>query len=243
MTIGKSSRKSAKSPKFLDRASGFYGRLDDTKAETAGGDVLMEQNHERERTGKRNLQNLQGGRRRLSGEPSVFDFDGGVMEDDGKASLLRKKPSRDGGRWRRRRSSSGKRVDGQSEVLPASKENQIPASAREALSPLSIPAEEESHSSPAQIHFSIGEDGDDQAPIWKKKRGKELDVQHGEEVKLGKRSTLRSYRRAIDRAFRRGWETFIANLNSVTLAPISSSSSHSSSPAGFHQNSAIAEYR
>ncbi|KAL4623022.1 hypothetical protein GN956_G20363 [Arapaima gigas] len=228
MTIGKSSRKSAKSPKILDRASGFYGRLDETNIETAKEEMRTEQNPDREARGN-------GDRKgQLSWEPGIFHFDGGMMEDDGAALLLRRKPSRSSSRWRRRRgSSSRKQAGGPSEDLPAGKENQTWAPATDVLPPPS--ADEDRQAKPVPIHFSIKDEGDDQALIRRKKEGKELDVQQGEHMKVVKRNSLRHYRQAINRAFRRGWDTFIANMNSVTLTPISSSSSRSSST--------LAEYR
>lgn len=65
-----------------------------------------------------------------------------------------------------------------------------------------------------------------------------------EGMKMVKRNTVKNYRKALDRAFRRGWEAFITNLYSVTLTPVTSSSPTSSSPLSKKKqqnNSVLAE--
>ncbi|KAJ8007800.1 hypothetical protein DPEC_G00097950 [Dallia pectoralis] len=68
------------------------------------------------------------------------------------------------------------------------------------------------------------EETDDQVLIKEKKRGREEETEEdGKKVtgqeEMKKRSTLKNYRKAFDRALRRGWENFITNLYS--LLPLS----------------------
>lgn len=96
------------------------------------------------------------------------------------------------------------------------------------------------------VHFASREEADDQVLIKDENRGREeekeeMKGQEGMKV-MRKRSTLKNYRKTFDRAFRRGWETFVTNLYSVTLTPDSSSSSSSPSRE-MHHSSALAEYR
>ncbi|KAK1889780.1 putative lipoprotein [Dissostichus eleginoides] len=105
------------------------------------------------------------------------------------------------------------------------------------------------------VHFPVREDEDDQVLIRDKKRGREeegeeerrMKKEQEEGLKVVKRNTVNNYRKALDRAFRRGWEAFITNLYSVTLTPVTSSSPTSaSSPSSKkkHQhNSVLAEFQ
>ncbi|KAL7880254.1 hypothetical protein SRHO_G00025080 [Serrasalmus rhombeus] len=255
MTIGKSSKKNKppRSPPFLDRASGFYGRLDETEAELG---------REAETRGKEPTTKTTVGERssveRVTDERehSIFDFNQGMMEDDG-ATLLQRKPSRLSCRWSRKSSRRNK-----VEQNCLEKESQSKGTESERVSAVEQNPDIQSDSKaeagstsrapePMLVHFSIRVEADDQALISERKekrremeeekRGEMEEKTGRENMKVMKRSTLRSYRKAFDRAFRRGWETFVANLYTVTLTPISSSSSQTTST--MNKNIALAEYR
>ncbi|XP_017565405.1 uncharacterized protein sb:cb1058 [Pygocentrus nattereri] len=257
MTIGKSSKKNKapRSPPFLDRASGFYGRLDETEAELG---------REAETRGKEPTTKTTVGERssveRVTDERehSIFDFNQGMMEDDG-AMLLQRKPSRLSRRWSRK---SSRRTKVEQNCLE--KESQSKGTESERVSAVEQNPDIQSDSKaearstsrapePMLVHFSIQVEADDQALISERKeklremeeekRGETEEKTGRENMKVMKRSTLRSYRKAFDRAFRRGWETFVANLYTVTLTPISSSSSSSQTTSTMNQNIALAEYR
>ncbi|XP_047428193.1 cilia- and flagella-associated protein 251 [Mugil cephalus] len=258
MTIGKrqsSVRSSIRAPKFLDKSSGFYGRLDEPEVAQE-----VEENGMCD-TSSPSLSSNSGAEERE--EVEVFDFNEGLMEDDGE-TLLHRKSSRRSSRWRR--SSRRKQKEGRAEEEQAREER--PSLGTE--SPVEDPVpedgfvkmeeeeeEEESEKTgtakePALVHFPVREDGDDQVLIRDKKRGRE---EEGEEerkmkkeqeqgMKMVKRKTVKTYRKALDRAFRRGWEAFITNLYSVTLAPDASSSPPSSSPSTKRKhNSVLAEFQ
>lgn len=255
-------RSSIRAPKFLDKSSGFYGRLDEPEAAT-----------EVEETGV-NVCNIEEG---VSSDPSitavhcsdekeegeVFGFSEGMMEDDDE-SLLRRKPSRRSSRWRR--SSRRKQKEGRAEEDAAREERPSLSTEGPADFPEDIrvkievemenlkKVEEENEKAGREkeliIHFPAREDADDQVLIRDKKRGREdeeeeerrMTKEQEEGMKVVKR---KNYRKALDRALRRGWGAFVANLYSVTLAPVNSSPS-SSSPSSKkkHQhNSVLAEFQ
>uniref|UniRef100_A0A3B3QWU5 Sb:cb1058 n=1 Tax=Paramormyrops kingsleyae TaxID=1676925 RepID=A0A3B3QWU5_9TELE len=228
MTIGKTRKKSLK---FLDRADGSYWLLDEMEVPREGELIQQEQDQGRmgsgdEREGHSTPSRAQSDNR----EPDIFDFDTGMMEDDGTAALLRRKPSRLSSRWRRR-SGSKKWPNCRAEVHSANKENMPPPGHM-----TEVPAHTETTepAKPVLLHLSMKGDEDDKVLISEKES---KNGQHAEEeIKAVKKKSLRNYTRlqAIDRAFRRGWETFVANLNSVTLSPISSSSPSSRSPTEIH---------
>uniref|UniRef100_A0A3Q3K2G6 Uncharacterized protein n=1 Tax=Monopterus albus TaxID=43700 RepID=A0A3Q3K2G6_MONAL len=170
MTIGKNSRKtsvrsSIRAPKFLDKSSGFYGRLDEPEtAEAEGSKEVYGNGLEDSNRGGGVVSSPSPSIEHSSGvdeneEPEVFDFSEGMMEDDGE-TLLQRKPSRHSSRWRR--SSRRKQKEG----------------------------------------------------------------------------------RALDRAFRRGWEVFVTNLYSITLTAVTSSSPSSPlSKKRQQHNSVLAEFQ
>lgn len=202
MTIGKSSKKNKApcSPPFLDRASGFYGRLADTEAELG---------KEAETRGKEPATKTTAGEKsseeRVTEEQDhgIFDFDQGMMEDDG-ATLLQRKPSRLSRRWSRKSSRRSK-----TEQSHPEKENQSKGPEAEACSVAQKPAvqseskaDASASTAPEQVlvHFSNREEADDQALISERReKQKELEekMRGGEmgENKVVKRSTLRNYRR------------------------------------------------
>ncbi|KAG5851926.1 hypothetical protein ANANG_G00057020 [Anguilla anguilla] len=243
MTIGKSSRKSLKSPKYLDRSSGFYGRLDEPEQENGNGQEAEEQGRADGRIDGREMhtQATQGDDKRESG---IFDFNQGMLEDDGTATLLRKTPARRSSRWRRKSGSKKKRVEAEPEDPAPAGESVPPTMAAETMA-VDSTASQTQDNGHILVHFSVREEADDQVLISQKAE-RETEVQRGEEeIKVAKRGKLKSYRKALDRALRRGWETFVSNLYSVTLTPVSSTetSPSSSSQAGVLRGSAIVEYR
>lgn len=97
MAIGKSPRNgSVRSPKYLDKSSGFYGRLDEPEM---GGEE-EERGREGDWGGSCPDTELSTGGETDRGEHGVFDFNQGMMGDDD-TTLLRRKPSRLSSRWRR----------------------------------------------------------------------------------------------------------------------------------------------
>ncbi|XP_054457501.1 uncharacterized protein sb:cb1058 [Anoplopoma fimbria] len=273
MTIGKNSKKnsvrsSIRAPKFLDKSSGFYGRLDEPEA--AGGGEEVRGKEVEEMCNGMDDSNRDGGVAsspspspsvvHLSGadereEVEAFDLDEGMMEDDGE-TLLQRKPSRRSSRWRRSSRRKQKAGRGEEDAARDDKPSLGPESPVDphALEDTRVIIQVEtekvkkmeegkekagSGKKPTLVHFPIRDDADDQVLIRDKKRGRE---QEGEEerrmkkeqeegMKMVKRKTGKNYRKALDRAFRRGWEAFITNLYSVTLTPVTSSSPPSSSPS------------
>ncbi|XP_035530735.1 uncharacterized protein sb:cb1058 [Morone saxatilis] len=286
MTIGKNSRKSSvrssvRAPKFLDKSSGFYGRLDEPEVAGEGEEVRGKEVEERwsgmEDSSREGgvVSNPSPSVVHVSGEDEkeeveAFDFNEGMMEDDGE-TLLRRKPSRRSSRWRR--SSRRKQKEGRAEEDAARDER--PSLGTESPAGLRVlegtrvtievemekvkKVEEENEKTgggkePALVHFAAREDADDQVLIRDKKRGREevgederrMKREQEEGMKVVKRNTVKNYRKALDRAFRRGWEAFITNLYSVTLTPVTSSSppsSPSSSKKKQKDSSVLAEFQ
>ncbi|XP_059384641.1 uncharacterized protein sb:cb1058 [Carassius carassius] len=254
MTIGRSSRKNKApcSPPFLDKANGFYGRLD----EVFGDNVQMEKETTEEQIGTviRSTQDNSTAPGWIEEDDHVVDFNQGMMDDDG-ITLLKKKPSRLSRRWSRMSSRKGKYDKFYSEKELCDETNK-PTSVD--LNPEVSPVAQtlENSKTATLIHFSVSEHADDQILLSGKKEGKrEMEDTrkekkaegklNGESMEVIKRTTLKNYRKAVDRAFRRGWETFVANLYSVTLTPISSTSSSStpSNKTELNRNRVLAEFR
>ncbi|XP_028285649.1 cilia- and flagella-associated protein 251 [Parambassis ranga] len=267
MTIGKNSRKSSvrssiRAPKFLDKASGFYGRLDEPEGEKVISIEVEEGNIELVSTPSQTVVHNSLGDEKEESE--AFDFSEGMMEDDDE-TLLRRKPSRRSSRWRR--SSRRKQKEGRAEEEQVRDERPSLGLSTPDLEDTKVMIEVEKLKEmeedqekvgrgrePVLVHFPVREEADDQVLIRDKKRGREEDEgeegrrmkrEQEEELKMVKRNTVKNYRKALDRAFRRGWETFITNLYSVTLTPVTSSSSPSSpSWKKKHQhNSVLAEFQ
>ncbi|XP_036843085.1 uncharacterized protein sb:cb1058 [Oncorhynchus mykiss] len=294
MAIGKSPRNgSVRSPKYLDKSSGFYGRLDEPEM----GREEEERGREGDWGGSCPATELSTGGETDRGEPGVFDFNEGMMEDDD-TTLLRRKPSRLSSRWRRssrkakpqaisprqgdqilgtemeapvlevtavevRRSrwgrSTGKKQGAEPLTVSPREEGPILGTEMETQTPVLEVLEvevrveteegqrekERTEDERTLVHFASREEADDQVLIKDNKRGREEEeeeMKRQEEMKvMRKRSTLKNYRKTFDRAFRRGWETFVTNLYSVTLTPDSSSSPPPSRE--MHHSSALAEYR
>ncbi|XP_041840469.1 uncharacterized protein sb:cb1058 [Melanotaenia boesemani] len=265
MTIGKNSRKSSvrssiRAPKFMDKSSGFYGRLDEPETATEG--VEVRGNEEENRVDDRSREGEVVSSSPLTvthnsgADEEVFDFTDGMMEDDGE-TLLHRKPSRLSSRWRR--SSRRRQKEGKAEDKQTQDDSSILEDNRMKIEVELKKMEEENEKAgigkePTLIHFPVREDADDQVLIRDKKRGREeegeeerkMKREQEEGMKMVKKNTVKNYRKAFDRAFRRGWEAFIANLYSVTLTPVTSSSPPSSSPSlkKRHQHdSVLAEFQ
>ncbi|XP_068444433.1 cilia- and flagella-associated protein 251 [Clinocottus analis] len=269
MTIGKNSRNgsvrsSIRAPKFLDKSSGFYGRLDEPEAAGEGGEVRGEEVEEMcSKTGDSSRD------RGVASSPSMlytsgadereeveaFDLDEGMMEDDGE-TLLQRKPSRRSSRWRRSSRRKEKVVRGEEHVAQDDGRSLGTGSPSDPHCPedsrgmIEVETEEEKETEEgkedawrgmehALAHFPIRGDADDQVLIRDNKREREeegeeerrMQREQEEAKKVVKRNTVKNYRKALDRALRRGWEAFITNLYSVTLTPVTSSSQPSSSPS------------
>ncbi|XP_061619762.1 uncharacterized protein sb:cb1058 [Phyllopteryx taeniolatus] len=187
MTIGKDSRKSSvrgsiRAPKFLDKSSGLYGRLDEPESAPLEDELDAA---------------TDGGSEVDACVP--FDPNEGTPEDDGE-TLLRGTP---GGRWRRGSSGRKPKQGGSRDEAPRSERPSLGAGS---------PRVPET----ARNRGNLLVDADDQVLIRDKKR-----TTRGQEevVNVLKRNTMKTYRKAADRAFRRGWEAFVANIYSVTLTP------------------------
>ncbi|CAN9509493.1 unnamed protein product [Ophioblennius macclurei] len=253
MTIGRNSRtasirSSIRAPKFLDKSGGFYGRLDEPEIAAESDDVR------------------DGGD--LSGVPSLtqtdeayetetFDFDEGMLEDDGE-TLLHRKPTRRSSRWRRSSRRKQKEAKDESNATPEERPGlTTEVTVMEVEIEQLRSAEEENEKmgrgrEPVVVHFTAREDEDDQVLIRDKKRGREEEEEEERKMRREQEEAMKvvkrkNYRKALDRVFRRGWEAFVHNLYSVTLTPMTSSSSHSSSSPSFKKkldhSTALADFR
>nr|XP_020499342.1 uncharacterized protein LOC109991368 [Labrus bergylta] len=264
MTIGKSSRKSSvrssiRAPKFLDKSSGFYGRLDEPEVAGEGDDEVRGQEVELKGNGTEG--SVREDISQAAQGEDAFHFNDGLMEDDGE-TLLQRNTSRRSSRWRR--SSRRKQREGRVEEDAARDER--PSVDRG--SPSDSPVLEDSRvtieikmenmaegketggrgTEPTLVHFPVREDADDQVLIRDKKRGRDEEGEEERKIKREQEEGMKmvkrkNYRKALDRAFRRGWEAFITNLYSITLTPVTSSSKPSSSPASKKKESVLAEFQ
>nr|XP_057924452.1 uncharacterized protein sb:cb1058 [Doryrhamphus excisus] len=155
------------------------------------------------------------------------------MEDDGQI-LLRATPSRwSSGRWRRSSKRWHKQRSSRQESHKDEKTNQGTASQMEPHV-LEVAMKEN-----LPVHVMCREDADDEVLIRDKTRMKR---EQEEGMKVVKRNTLKMYSKALDGAFRRGWEAFVANIYSITLTPVNLSSSPSSKKKHQH-NLVLAEFQ
>ncbi|KAM9836459.1 uncharacterized protein ACBR49_018903 [Aulostomus maculatus] len=263
MAIGKNSRKSSmrsstRAPKFLDKSSGFYGRLDEP--ETSGDVVerwngLQVGNSEGVVASRSSLDGVYISGTTEGGDPEVLTE--GIMEDDGE-TLLRRKPSRNSSRWRR---SSKRKQEGEAEKNWSlsierpnlDSQNPVDANVMIEVEMAKLKAMEEVNEEvgrgkePALVHFPLQEDADDQVLIRDKRRGREeegkeerrMRSEQEEGMKVVKRKSIKNYGKVLDRAFRRGWEAFISNLYSVALTPVTPSSSSSPSSKMKHSHKSV----
>lgn len=204
MTIGRSSKKfkAPRSPPFLDKANGFYGRLD----EIFGDDVQMEG-----KTTEEQIATLNQSCRDNSTAPGwieeddhVADFNQGMMEDDG-TTLLERKPSRLSRRWNRMSSRKAKYDKFTLEKDLGNETNKpISVDPNSDVPPATLGKSKKTE--PALVHFSVREHADDQILISGKKHGKgEMENArkekktegklNGESMEVVKRNTLKNYRK------------------------------------------------
>ncbi|XP_062372128.1 uncharacterized protein sb:cb1058 [Sardina pilchardus] len=249
--------KISSAPSFLDKSNGFYGRLEETEVEQCDGDTPETTKQQGTTTGAGVLEDKSCGQNQMKKEPGVFDFNQGMMEDDGTTTLLRRKPSR----WSRRSSRKSK-ADKSSTEKKSQKNNQSLGTDCDTTPECDPSPETQTEGLPAVqqepepviVHFSIREEADDHALLRGQNcetavKGKIKGVENqrennGEQMKVAKRSTLKLYRKAIDRAFRRGWETFVTSLYSVSLVPVTSTpASPSSGKAEKRHGSALIDHR
>lgn len=234
MTIGKNSRKtsvrsSIRAPKFLDKSSGFYGRLDEPEAADEMRGKEVEQNGAENGSIEGGVMSKptpaveQSSPGHFQEEAGGFEFSEGILEDDGE-SLLQRKPSRHSSRWRR--SSRRKQKEGRAERDSVQEERhslgpQCPVGPR-VLEDTRVVIEVEmeklkkreeddekagKEKEPALVHFPVREDADDQVLLRDKKRGREEEgdeersLRTGEEagMKMVKRNTMKNYRKVRKR--------------------------------------------
>lgn len=219
MTIGKNSRKSStrssiRAPKFLDKSTGFYGRLDEP--ETTGEAEQVRGNEAEERR----MEDGSGEERAMSSpavvnntggderdEAEAFDFNEGLMEDDGE-TLLRRKPSRRSSRWRRssRRKQKEGRADedsGRDERPSLGKDSPVDPHDLQGTRVMIEVENMKQVEEPALVHFPVRGDEDDQVLIRDKKRGREeegeeerrMKQEQEEGMKMVKRNSIKNYRK------------------------------------------------
>lgn len=216
MTIGKNSRKSSmrssvRAPKFLDKSSGFYGRLDDPEA-PAG--VEERWNGE---GGVQSSQRLSTANMSWVDEKGkAEDFTEGLMGDDGE-SLLQRKPSRRSSRWRR---SSRRKQKEQEDAAKWDAEVQTEtALTPEVVQVETVDRRARGMKEPTLVHFAAREDADDHVLIRDKKRGRDQEDEEEEEerrmkreqqegLKMVKRNTVKNYRKVSET--RRRVHTFMS---------------------------------
>ncbi|XP_010728032.3 uncharacterized protein LOC104918098 [Larimichthys crocea] len=245
MAIGKNSRKSSvrssvRAPKFLDKSNGFYGRLDEPEVtgdvEEVMGKEVEDSNREEGVVSNLSLSVVHVSAADEKEEAEVFGFNEGMMEDDVE-TLLQRKPSRRSSRWRR--SSRRKQKEGRAEG-DAARDERPSVGTETPVEPdvlegtkVMIEVEMEKMKKLEEekkvIHFAAREDADDQVLIRDKKRGRDEEGEEESRMKKEQEEGMKmvkrkNYRKALDRALRRGWEAFITNLYSVTLTPVTSSS-------------------
>ncbi|XP_028329672.1 uncharacterized protein LOC114480071 [Gouania willdenowi] len=247
MTIGRNSRKSSvrssiRAPKFLDKSSGFYGRLDEPECAREDG----RKNGGESVDNKENVTNASStvannSKAEEREEVEMFVFNEGMMEDDGE-TLLHRKPSRLSSRWRR--SSRRKQKEEEDGVMVKIQVETVKSLGDECEKVQQVGKE------PQVVHFHVREEEDDQVLIRDKKRVRD---EEGEEERRATREQEEGMKMAkrknYKKAFRRGWEAFITNLYSVTLTPFTSSTPSSSSPSSpsskkkLEHSAVLAEFR
>lgn len=179
MTIGRNSRKSSvrssiRAPKFLDKASGFYGRLEEPETTTE-----VKEFRESE---------VEVVSRPSGAEDDVegLSFTDGVMEDDGE-TLLCRKPSRRSSRWRR----SSRRKQKEVEEEQARDERPSVGTRSSVDGPVledkikmmeELKTMEEAKEPPL-VHFKVQEFADDRVLIRDKKRGREEEGEEERKIK------------------------------------------------------------
>lgn len=213
MTIGKNSRKSSvrsslRAPKFLDKSTGFYGRLDEPEVIGEGEEVSGKEVGERwdgTEDGSRD-----GG---VVEKAEAFDSSEGMMGDDGEI-LLQRKPIRRSSRWRR--STRRKQKEDRDEEDDSWDERPSVGTDMPVTDPslevdqvvikVEMGKEDEQAGGvkeSALVHFAVREDEDDQVLIRDKKRGRDeegdeerkMKKEQEEGMKMLKRNTVKNYRK------------------------------------------------
>lgn len=195
MTISRNSRQSSarssiRAPKFLDKSTGFYGRLEEP--EVAG---------EGEEVGPKEV-----GERLWGSENSSVDgeADGkakGMMGDDGE-TLLQRKPRSLSSRWRRstRRKQKEARVEGDQPGEETA--DSLPSEFNPVVIEVAVGEEDGPKEAPL-VHFATREDADDQVLIRDTKRGRDeegeeewrMRKEQEEGMKMVKRNAVKNYRK------------------------------------------------
>lgn len=208
MTIGKNSRKSSvrsslRAPKFLDKSTGFYGRLDEPEVTGEGEEVRGKEVGERwdgTEDGSRD-----GG---VVEKAEAFNSSEGMMGDDGE-TLLQRKPSRLSSRWRRstrRKQKEGRDEEDDSRDERPSVGTDISLEVNQVVIKVEMGKEDEQtgdSKESALVHFAVREDADDQVLIRDKKRGRDeegeeerkMKKEQEEGMKMLKRNTVKNYRK------------------------------------------------
>lgn len=199
MTIGRNSRQSSvrgsiRAPKFLDKSSGFYGRLEEPEVAGEREEVGAEELGER-------LDGTESGR--IDGE-AVGKAEG-MMGDDGE-TLLQRKPSRLSSRWRR--STRRKQKEGRVEEDQPREETADTLSSEFSPVVIEVVVGEEDRPSAepketALVHFAAQEDEDDQVLIRDTEGGREeegeeerrMKKEQEEGMKMVKRNAVKNYRK------------------------------------------------
>lgn len=193
MTIGRSSKKNKapRSPPFLDKANGFYGRLD----ETGGDDVQIEGKISDEPMGNLTKPDNMTVPGWMEEDDHVNDFNQGLVDDDG-TTLLKRKPSRLSRRWSRRSLRKTKLSPGKES------QNESVETDNKAVPSEAQTKEVTNNGEPDLVHFSVREHADDQILISGKERENELEnarkekkTMNGESTEIAKRNTLKNYRK------------------------------------------------
>lgn len=196
MTIGRNSRKgsarsSIRSPKFLDKSTGFYCRLDEPNARGVGEEEQGE---------------VEEGQREKAG-----DFSGGRMGDDGE-TLLQRKASHRSSRWRRSSRRKKKEAEGDpgGEQGPRGVQAEAPDCQEVVIQVAAAEERPGGDGDPALVHFAAREEADDRVLIRHMKRGRDGDGDgEGEEerrvareqeegMKMVKRMTAKNYRKVSE---------------------------------------------
>lgn len=213
MTIGKNSRKSSvrsslRAPKFLDKSTGFYGRLDEPEVTGEGEELRGKEVGER--WDGTEVGSKDGG---VVEKAEAFDSSEGMMGDDGE-TLLQRKPSRRSSRWRRstrRKQKEGRDEEDDSRDERPSVGTDMPATdfsleVNQVVIKVEMGKEDEQVGDVKQsalVHFAVREDADDQVLIRDKKRGRDeegdeerkMKKEQEEGMKMLKRNTVKNYRK------------------------------------------------
>lgn len=204
MTIGRNSRKSSvrssiRAPKFLDKAGGFYGRLEEPEV-TAEGQEFRER--EEVEDGSKDVV------RRPSGAED--EVEGLNFTDDGEMLLCRK-ASRRSSRWRRSSRRKQREIEEEqardkrpsvgtgSSVDGAVPEDKIKLELEELKSMEEVCIENE----PPLVHFKVQEFADDRVLIRDKKRGREEEGEEERKIKKEQEDGMKVLKRKSYRKVRR----------------------------------------